>query len=286
VPEVKVLAVGDVVGHPGRRAVTKLLPEMVKREGIAFVVCNAENSAGGSGITPATVAELLAAGCQCLTTGDHVYKNREALAILDKEPRLVRPANFPKRAAGKGWTVLETAVSGLEFLVPGSQPETRNQKPETCRFAVLNLLGRSFMGAPADNPFERAEELVAEIGKSAPDALLLVDFHAEASAEKIAMGRLLDGRAVAVWGTHTHVQTADECVLPGGTGCVTDIGMTGAHDSIIGRKAGQVLATLVTGMPERWEVADGDVRLSGAIFTIDPAARRCLAVKRVQVAAG
>ena len=151
---------------------------------------------------------------------------------------------------------------------------------------MVNLLGRSFMGTPADNPFEQIEETLAEVEAAAPGAILLVDFHAEASAEKVALGRMLDGRAAAVWGTHTHVPTADETVLPNGTGYITDIGMTGPHDSIIGRQVGPVLSSLVTGMPERWDVAAGDVRLSGAIFTIDPATRKCTGVKRVQAKLG
>jgi len=283
--ELRVLAVGDVVGAPGRKAVAELLPRLVAEEKIGFVVVNAENAAGGSGVTPPIAAELLAAGCQVLTSGDHVFKNRDVLAVIDKEPRLLRPANFPRRSAGRGWGVYAVGIgdlgSGIGKGAPAPEPRTPN--PEPVKIAVINLLGKSFMGAPADNPFERAEEVLAEIEKTAPGALVLVDFHAEATAEKVALGRMLDGRVAAVWGTHTHVPTADECVLPGGTGYLTDIGMTGPHDSIIGRQVGAVVETMLTGMPSRWEVASQDVRLSGAIFAIDLATRKCTGVKRVQV---
>jgi hypothetical protein len=261
--ELKVLAVGDVVGSPGRRAVAGILPRLVTEEQIGFVVANAENAAGGSGLTPAVVAELLNAGCHCLTTGDHVYKNREGLGVVQSEPRLLRPANLPKRSAGRGWGVYE-AAGGLKV-------------------AVVNLLGRSFMAVQADNPFECAERILAELAAAAPDVVLL-DFHAEATAEKVALGRFLDGRVAAVWGTHTHVATADEALLPNGTGYVTDLGMTGPHDSVIGREVTPVVETLLTGMPTRWDVAEGDVRLSGAIFTLDAASGRCTGVKRVQLA--
>ena len=286
-PELRVLAIGDIVGSPGRKAVTALLPKLVADEKLDFVVANAENAAGGSGVTPAIVAELLGAGCHVLTSGDHVFKNREVLVVIDKEPRLLRPANFPKRSAGRGWGLYEVASCQLPVASDQAQLTTDNRQLTTAvRVAVINMLGRSFMGAHADNPYERIEEVLAEVDKAAPGAIILVDFHAEATAEKVALGRMLDGRAAAVWGTHTHVPTADEVVLPGGTGYLTDLGMTGPHDSIIGRQVGQVLATLVTGMPERWEVANGDVRLSGAIFTIDPATRKCTGAKRVQARLG
>ena len=263
--EMKVLAVGDVVGAPGRKAVAGLLPRLLAEERIGFAVANAENAAGGSGVTPPIVAELLAAGCHVLTSGDHVFKNRDVLGVIDKEPRLLRPANFPRRSAGRGWGAFDAGA---------------------VKVAVINLLGKSFMGAPADNPFERAEDVLAELAKAAPGALVLVDMHAEATAEKVAMGRMLDGRVAAVWGTHTHVATADEEVLPGGTGYITDIGMTGPHDSIIGRQCGAVIETMLTGMPSRWEVASQDVRLSGAVFTIDLATRKCTGVKRAQARMG
>jgi metallophosphoesterase (TIGR00282 family) len=256
----KVLAVGDLVGSPGRRAVRELLPRIREREGVDLAVVNAENAAGGSGLTPDIVRALLDAGCDCLTTGDHVYKNRAVLEIIDDESRLLRPANIAAGAPGRGWTVLE----------PEDGP----------RVAVVNLLGRAFLGT-ANNPFECIEKVLAEIEGSAE--VVLVDFHAEATAEKIAMGRFLDGRAAAVWGTHTHVQTADEEVLPGGTGYITDLGMTGGHDGVIGRRAKEVVEHLRLDIPTRWEIAKGDVRLSGAIFEIDPSAGRCRAARRVQL---
>lgn len=253
-----VLAVGDVVGSPGRRAVRELLPGLRERESVDFVVVNAENAAGGSGLTPETVTELLEAGCDCLTTGDHVYKNRAVMAVINSEPRLVRPANISTHAAGRGHTVLETA-GGF-------------------RVAVVNLMGRAFIG-PAENPFTCAERLLVELD-GATD-LVLIDFHAEATAEKVALGRFLDGRVAALWGTHTHVATADEEVLPRGTGYITDIGMTGGHQGVIGRRAAEVIEHLRTDMPTRWDIAKVDVRLSGALFAID-AAGRCSSVRRVQ----
>ncbi len=292
--ELRVLAVGDIVGSPGRKAVTALVPRLVAEEKLDFVVANAENAAGGSGLTGPIVAELLGAGCSVLTSGDHVFKNREVLGVIDSEPRLLRPANFPKRSAGRGWGVYEIAAgSGLKAADGGGQPAGEVPPAAPCppptaspKVVVINLLGRSFMGAHADNPFERIEELMTEVEAAAPGAIVLVDFHAEATAEKVALGRQLDGRVAAVWGTHTHVPTADETVLPGGTGYITDLGMTGPHDSIIGRQVGPVLSTLVTGMPSRWDVASGDVRLSGAVFAIDPATRKCTGVRRVQARMG
>jgi len=255
-----VLAVGDVVGSPGRRAVRELLPGLREAENVDLVVLNAENAAGGSGLTPEIVADLLDAGCDCLTTGDHVYKNRAVMEVIDSEPRLVRPANISTHAAGRGYTVLET----------GGGP----------RVAVINLLGRAFIG-PADNPFTCVERLLA--GLDGASDLVLIDFHAEATAEKVAMGHFLDGRVAALWGTHTHVATADERVLPGGTGYITDIGMTGGHEGVIGRRAAEVIEHLRTDMPTRWDIAKVDVRISGALFAIDAASGRCNSVRRVQV---
>jgi 2',3'-cyclic-nucleotide 2'-phosphodiesterase len=257
---IKVLAVGDVVGSPGRRVVRKLVPALRESEDLDMVVVNGENAAGGSGLTPDIVRDFLDRGCDCLTTGDHVYKNRAVLEIIDEESRLLRPANIAAGAPGRGWTVIE--------LDDGP------------RVAVVNLLGRAFLGT-ANNPFECAERTLDEL-KDIAD-LVLVDFHAEATAEKIAMGRFLDGRAAAVWGTHTHVQTADEAVFPGGTGYITDLGMTGGHDGVIGRRAKEVVEHLRMDIPTRWEIAKGELRLSGAIFEIDVPARRCTGVRRLHL---
>jgi hypothetical protein len=257
----KVLAVGDIVGAPGRKAVLELLPALRERHGLDLVIANAENAAGGSGLTPDIVEELLSGGCACLTTGDHVYRNRAVMRIIDTESRLIRPSNISHRAAGRGWTVIE-AEDGT-------------------RVAVINLQGQAFMGA-AGNPFEHIDQLVGDVSEKA--GLILVDFHAEATAEKAALGHLLDGRVSAVWGTHTHVQTADERVLPGGTGYITDLGMTGGHDGVIGRRAAEVVEHLITDMPTKWEVTAGDLRLCGAIFTLDRSSGHCLAVERIQQA--
>jgi len=255
---IRMLAVGDVVGSPGRRAVRELVPRLREDQNLDMVVVNAENAAGGSGLTPDIVRDLLGSGCDCLTTGDHVYKNRSVLEIIDEESRLLRPANIAAGAPGRGWTVIE--------LDDGP------------RVAVFNLLGRAFLGT-ANNPFECAERIVGELEGLAD--LTVLDFHAEATAEKIAMGRFLDGQVAAVWGTHTHVQTADEQVLPDGTGYITDLGMTGGHDGVIGRRAREVVEHLRLDIPTRWEIARGELRLSGAIFELDVSAKRCAGVRRV-----
>ncbi len=237
-----------------------VVPKLRESENLDMVVVNGENAAGGSGLTPDIVRDFLDCGCDCLTTGDHVYKNRAVLGIIDDESRLLRPANIAAGAPGRGWSIIE--------LDDGP------------RIAVINLLGRAFLGT-ANNPFECAERIVDEIDDSAD--LVVLDFHAEATAEKIAMGRFLDGRAAAVWGTHTHVQTADDAVLPGGTGYITDLGMTGGHDGVIGRRAKEVVEHLRLDIPTRWEIAKGELRLSGAVFEIDPEAKRCLGVRRLNI---
>ena len=257
---VRLLAIGDVVGSPGRRAVRELLPALREKYVLDLVVVNAENAAGGSGLTPDICEELLSCGCHCLTTGDHVYRNRAVMSVINSESRLVRPANISSRAAGRGWTVIESD-SGLKV-------------------AVINLLGRAFMGV-ASNPFECIENVLEEIGDGV--SLKIVDFHAEATAEKIAMSIFLDGKVAALWGTHTHVQTADEQVRPGGSGYITDLGMTGGHRGVIGRCAGEVIEHLRSDMPTRWEIDNQDVRLSGAVFTLDAGSGSCSAVERVQV---
>jgi metallophosphoesterase (TIGR00282 family) len=224
---VHILFIGDVVGKPGREAVRRLLPAYRRERPLDFVAANAENAAGGSGLTPGLAAELFAAGIDCLTMGDHVFRRREILPLLQTEERLVRPANYSARAAGKGVTLLHAAGSsaGSRSAVTGSAVGAA--------VAVINLVGRTFM-PPADSPFEAVDRALDLLAGSAH--VILVDFHAEATSEKIAMGRYLDGRVTAVIGTHTHVPTADEVVLPGGTAYITDVGMTGPHDSVIGRR--------------------------------------------------
>jgi len=257
----RALLVGDVVGKPGRRALAVSLPGLLSDRSIDVVIVNGENVAGGSGITPALFEEFRALGVDVVTMGDHVFRRREIIPLLKESDRILRPANLPPEAAGRGWTVLESQ-SGFPF-------------------AVVNLLGRTFMKPAGDCPFHAADRALAEIGDRAK--LIFVDFHAEATSERIAMGWRLDGRATCVYGTHTHVQTADERVLPGGTAYISDLGMTGPHDSILGRKKEKVLSVFVTGMPTHFDVATADARLSGAIVTADTQTGRATAIERLSL---
>lgn len=256
---ITVLAAGDIVGRPGRRTVSELVPAIRRREGVGFCLANGENAAGGAGITPDCAAELFAAGIDVITSGDHIYDNRGILQIIGEEPRLLRPANFSESAAGRGF--------GL-FQIAGGPPA-----------GVVNLIGRTFL-AQADCPFAAADRAIESLRKEAK--IIIVDMHAEATSEAVAMGWFLDGRVSAVLGTHTHVQTADETILPNGTAYITDMGMTGAHRSILGREIEPVLRHFRTGMPARFEVAELDLRLSGVLLTIDPETGRALSVRRIQ----
>ena len=257
----KVLCIGDVVGEPGRRAFRELVPGMRARGEVQAVVVNAENAAGGRGITGPIADELFAAGADAITLGDHTWDQRETGAWLAREKRAVRPANFADACPGRGWARIETPVGA---------------------FVVANLLGRVFMN-PVDNPFLAIDRLLA--GPVPRDVPVLVDFHAEATSEKIAMGWHLDGRVAAVFGTHTHVQTSDAKVLPKGTGYLTDLGMTGPVGSVIGRQTAPVLHKFLTDMPAKFEVAGGPCELCGCVFDVDPAARLCRAASPVRLAA-
>ncbi len=253
----RILFLGDVVGAPGIRAVQERLPRLVERTGARLVVANGENAAGGIGITPGNVNALRAAGVGVITTGNHVWARKEILGALGRTPGLLRPANYPEGAPGSGVCTVE--VGGVTV-------------------GVVNLLGRVFMG-PLDCPFRAADRVLSGLGEA---DLVLVDFHAEATSEKRALGRYLDGRVLAVVGTHTHVATADAQVLPGGTGYVTDVGMTGVADSIIGMAADRALDRFLTGIPRRIEVAGGDATLNGALLEADPRTGRCLGIQLVE----
>lgn len=257
----KLLFIGDVVGEPGRRAVRQVLPGLVEREGIGFVVANGENSAGGNGITRATAQELFDAGVDVITTGDHVWDQRETPSLLASEPRILRPLNYPPGTPGNGWIV--------------------HQKPGLPAVGVLNLQGRTFM-PPLENPFLCGRDAIARIREQA--RLLLVDFHGEATSEKIAFGRMADGSASLVVGTHTHVQTADEWVLPGGTAYLTDAGFTGPHDSVLGREVEPVLKRFLTQMPQRFEVAQGRILMQGVLVDADDGTGLAREVRRVSEA--
>jgi metallophosphoesterase (TIGR00282 family) len=251
-----------VVGKPGRQIVVRAVRGLVERERLDLVVVNAENVAGGSGITPEIYRELIAAGVDGITLGDHIYRRREINPVLEKEHNIIKPANFPPEAPGRGFMVL-TARDGVSV-------------------AVVSLLGRVFM-RPVDCPWAAADRVLGELPPEAK--VILIDFHAEATSDKQLMGRYLDGRVSAVLGTHTHVVTADDEILPGGTAFQCDVGMTGPHDSILGRRIDRVLETTRTFNPTHFEVATGDVRLNGTIVDVDEATGRAVAIQRLRLTA-
>lgn len=256
----RVLFIGDVVGQPGRRIVRAKLPELVAELSPDLVLANGENAAGGFGITPPLVHELLDLGIAVLTSGNHIWDKREILPFLSQgaTSRLLRPANYPCKAPGRGVYVGET-----ESSVP---------------YAVLNLQGRVFMPA-LDCPFQTADALLAKIPSEVK--IRIVDMHAEATSEKVALGWYLDGRVTAVLGTHTHVPTADETVLAGGTAYVTDVGMSGPRDSVIGMEKEAVVRKFLDQLPARFEVATGDVRLAAVLVEANPEDGRAFSIRRV-----
>jgi 2',3'-cyclic-nucleotide 2'-phosphodiesterase len=256
----RIAILGDVNGRAGRHVLTSQLPRLVAARAIDFVVANVENAADGFGITPELSEELLACGIDCMTTGNHIWDKVEIVDYLPGQPRLLRPLNYPDRAPGNGLYIGETA-SGVPV-------------------AVINLMGRVFM-PPCDNPFPIVDQALKRLAGRA--AVVLVDMHAEATSEKAAMGRHLDGRVTAVVGTHTHVQTADEIILPGGTGYITDLGMTGPYDSIIGIETELALRKFLTGMPVRLTTAKRDPRMCGVILEVDATSGRALAIERFQM---
>jgi len=258
---VRLLFVGDVIGKPGRRALQRLLPRLVDHHRTDFVVVNVENSAGGYGVTPDVMQELADLPIDCFTTGNHVWDKKEGIELLDRDPRLLRPANYPEGNPGKGMYVGETA-GGIKV-------------------AVLNLEGRVFMST-LDSPFQMADRLLAQLDRDKVK-VVFVDFHAEATSEKQAMGFYLDGRVGAVIGTHTHVPTADERILPGGTALLTDVGMTGPYESIIGMRADKVLKRFLLQTPSSLEVAKRDVRLAAALVEIDEKTGKARHIERFLV---
>jgi len=254
------LFIADVIGSPGREVVRALLPELRRRHDVGLVVCNGENSAGGFGLTRESARDLFAAGVDVLTGGNHLWDRKESLDYLAGEARLVRPANLPPGTPGQGWAVVEAA--------------------DGTRVGVVNLLGRVFM-KEADCPFRAADAALAAL--ESRSRVVLVDIHAETTAEKVALGWHLDGRASAVIGTHTHVQTADDRVLPGGTAFVCDAGMTGGFDSVIGMDRVKALSRFLTLMPARLTPAEGDLRLNAILVGVDPATGRASFIRRLQV---
>jgi len=246
----KILFIGDIVGKPGRRAVRELLPGIIEERRIDFVIANCENAAAGFGVTAEIIEELYGAHIDVLTSGNHIWDKKEVMEFVDDYETLLRPANYPEGAPGRGSVVINA---------PGGIP-----------VGVLNLAGRVFMH-PLDCPFRTAEREIEKLRKRA--RVIIVDMHAEATSEKIAMGWYLDGKVTAVLGTHTHVQTADERILPGGAAYITDVGMTGPFDSVIGINKDSILRRFLLQIPNKFDVAKGDVRLQGVIVEIDPEGR-------------
>ncbi|MBU1124956.1 MAG: TIGR00282 family metallophosphoesterase [Candidatus Omnitrophica bacterium] len=255
----KILFIGDIVGNPGREAIKALLPGLRKELALDFVIANAENAAGGSGITPRISEELFSLGIDVLTSGDHIWRKKEILEIISRDARILRPVNFPDSAPGAGWGVFTTA-GGVQV-------------------GVVNVNGRVFMDS-LECPFKTTRHAVEEI--SHKTKIIIVDIHAEATSEKVALGWYLDGKASAILGTHTHIQTADEKILPQGTAYITDVGMTGPYHSVIGRKIEDVLERFITAMPTRFAVAEEDVQLHGAVVEIDESSGKACAIQRIR----
>lgn len=256
----KAIIIGDVVGKPGRRALFQSIKQLKQTHGAEFVVANVENAAAGAGLIPRIGDEILRLDVDVMTSGNHIYDKKEVISYIQNQPRLLRPLNYPAESPGRGvW--LGATASGTPV-------------------AVVNVQGRVFM-PPNDCPFKAMDRALAEIGNRA--AVIIVDHHAEATSEKLAMGRYLDGRVSVVVGTHTHVQTADEQILPGGTAYITDLGMTGPHAGIIGVRSDIVLTRFTRGMPVRFETAKGQARLNGVVVEVDERTGKAIEIQRVHV---
>ncbi len=256
----RLLLIGDIVGKPGRRVVCETAERLRAELDLDLIIANAENAAEGSGITPKIYGQLIEAGVDCITLGDHIYRRREIIQILETQDKIVKPANFPAAAPGRPWTICRTRKG-----VP---------------VGVFCLLGRVYM-RPVNCPFAAADQVLCEM--PAHVRVRLLDFHAEATSDKQSLGRYLDGRVSAVLGTHTHVPTADEQVFPGGTAFQCDVGMTGPHESIIGRSIESVLTTTLTLRPKMFRVAKSDIRLCGTIVDIDAQTGRATAIQRLNL---
>ena len=286
----RVLFLGDVCAEPGRKAVEQDLGGLRQRLGVDFVIANAENAAGGYGITPVLADGLLKAGVDCITTGDHAYDRKEVWEYLGTEPRILRPLNFPPQAPGRGYGIYDCRLANAEGT--GGREETSGQgkvqsaegkmadaeQTAKVKVAVVSLQGRVFMKA-LDCPFRRALPALDEIRRETQ--VVFVDIHAEATAEKQAMGWFLDGRVSAVLGSHTHVQTADEAILAGGTAYISDAGMCGSFDSVLGMSKDSSLRRMIEMVPVRLNPATGDVRINGVWVDVEPASGRALAIGRL-----
>ncbi len=256
-----IFCIGDIIGKPGREAVIELLPKIKEEFQIECVIANAENIAGGMGATPRLAKQLFQAGCDVITLGDHIWDRGEICDYLEDEPQILRPANLPEETTpGRGYNIIEIK-SGKKI-------------------GVINLLGRVFMRYNVDCPFRKFKEIYDKLRRSAD--IIVVDFHAEATSEKNAMGHMADGAAVIIFGTHTHIQTADERILPKGSGYITDLGMSGPYDSVIGQNKEAIIKRFLTSIPVRFEVATGDVRVCGAVFSVDDHLKKVTKITRIQ----
>ncbi len=258
--KINLLCIGDIVGRPGRHVLSQRLAQVVREHAIDCVIANAENAAGGSGLTPQIYDKLLKYGVHLVTLGDHAYRKRDIIPTLESASDIVRPANLSPAAAGKDFALYQTAKGPT--------------------VAVVALIGRIFM-KPTDCPYAKIDSLLPRLQQSAD--IIVVDMHAEATSEKVAMGYYLDGKVSVVFGTHTHIQTADERLLPKGTAYITDIGMTGAHDSVLGRRTESVIRAFRTQMPYPFEVATEDVRMTGIVVTVDTLSRQAERIERIQI---
>jgi len=258
---VNILFIGDIVGKPGRMALARVLPDLKQEHSISFSIGNAENAAGGFGLTPDVADDLLGLGFDVLTSGNHIFDKREIIDYLDRKDRVLRPANYPAATPGKG-ACLTQLGNGVQV-------------------GVLNLMGRVFLDQ-IDCPFKKADEEVKKLREQT--RIIFVDMHAEVTSEKVAMGRYLDGKVSAVVGSHTHVQTADDRILARGTAYLTDAGMTGPADSVIGIRTETVISRFLTRLPRRMETATGDGQVNGAVVSVDPETGHALKITRIQIA--
>jgi hypothetical protein len=254
----RILFIGDIVGEPGRRAISQSLSRLKAEFVPDFVIANAENAAGGVGITKDTALDIFGAGVNVITLGNHAWSKKEAYDFIDQDPRVLRPANYPSGAPGRGYALYETQKAGP--------------------IGVISLCGRVFMDS-LDNPFLVADSAIEAM--AGETRVIIVDFHGEATSEKIAFAWYVDGRVSAVIGTHTHVQTADERVLPGGTACITDVGMTGPTDSVIGVRKELIISRFLTQMPSKFEVAEGQATIRAVVIDVDPATGRATKIVRM-----
>jgi 2',3'-cyclic-nucleotide 2'-phosphodiesterase len=256
----KILCIGDIVGRPGREFYAKVLTSLKDELSIDFVVANGENASGGAGIMPKVADEIFAAGTDVITLGDHTWDKKDIFDYLKTSPRTIRPANFPEGAPGQGWCIAQ-AQNGVKV-------------------GVINLLGRVFMRYNVNCPFKEFDKIVEEIKKETP--VIIVDMHAETTSEKVAFGHYADGRATIVFGTHTHIQTADETILPKETAYITDLGMSGPYDSVIGQNKEKIIQRFLTSLPHKFEVAADKVAISGVVVDVDESTGRARSITRIR----